>query len=115
MSRQPPDANDEPVPKIHRPSQGSEGEREASLLFLQIFAAADYYTADATLMSNVPPVYVDIILDPFLLNVLPRSLAPTGALIVLVAIVSYFVARLAVSYLQVLATSAGASPTKKKQ
>ena len=31
-----------------------------SLLFLQVFAAADYFTTNKTLMQNVPPVNVDI-------------------------------------------------------
>ncbi|RVX73608.1 hypothetical protein B0A52_02497 [Exophiala mesophila] len=47
-------------------------------LFLQVFAMADYYSLDTDLMEHVPPVAVDVILDPFILNVLPRSLLPTG-------------------------------------
>lgn len=43
-------------------------------------------------MSNIPPVYVDIILDPFILNVLPQSLIPTVGYIIVVAIVSWFIA-----------------------
>ena len=31
-----------------------------SLLFLQVFAAADYFTTNKTLMRNVPPVNIDI-------------------------------------------------------
>ena len=87
----------------------------SSLLFLQILAAADYYTTNTTLMSNVPPVYVDIILDPFYLNVLPRSLAPVGFFIVLVAVISYFIARQAVSWIQALAVHKKAAEDKKKQ
>ncbi|OTB04250.1 hypothetical protein M426DRAFT_321093 [Hypoxylon sp. CI-4A] len=68
-------------------------EREASILFLQILTAADYYTMNKTLMEHVAPVYVDIILDPFILNVLPRSLLPTVGYIIIVAIASWFVAR----------------------
>ncbi|KAI1381602.1 hypothetical protein F4677DRAFT_403564 [Hypoxylon crocopeplum] len=68
-------------------------EREASVLFLQILTAADYYTMDKTLMRDVPPVFVDIILDPFVLNVLPRSLLPTVMYIVVVAVASWFIAR----------------------
>jgi hypothetical protein len=44
-------------------------------------------------MEEVPPVYVDVILDPFIFNVLPRSLAPTVCYIVVVAIMSYFLAK----------------------
>ncbi|KAI3317492.1 hypothetical protein HD806DRAFT_514752 [Xylariaceae sp. AK1471] len=62
-----------------------------SVLFLRILAAADFYTTNHTLMKDVPPVFVDIILDPFILNVLPRSLLPTVAYIIVVAIVSWFV------------------------
>ncbi|KAI1408123.1 hypothetical protein F5Y13DRAFT_113254 [Hypoxylon sp. FL1857] len=68
-------------------------ERETSVLFLQILAAADYYTMNKTLMRNVPPVHVDIILDPFVLGVLPRSLLPTVGYIVAVAVASWFIAR----------------------
>ena len=48
-----------------------------SVLFLRIFAAADYFTLNTEMMENVPPVIVDVILDPYLLNVLPLSLVPT--------------------------------------
>lgn len=58
-------------------------------MFLQILSTADYFTTNSTLMKNPPPVDVDIILDPFLLNVLPRSLLPTVIYIVVVAIVAY--------------------------
>ncbi|KAI6087436.1 hypothetical protein F4821DRAFT_259092 [Hypoxylon rubiginosum] len=73
--------------------QASNSEREASVLFLQILAAADYYTMNKTLMRDVPPVYVDIILDPFVFNILPRSLVPTVGYVVVVAIASWFMSR----------------------
>ena len=41
-------------------------------------------------MENPPPVHVDIILDPFVFNVLPRSLVPTVAYIVLLAIGAWY-------------------------
>jgi hypothetical protein len=63
----------------------------SSTLFLQIFAAADYYTTNKTLMNEVPPVYVDIILDPFIFNVLPRSLLPTVAYVLLLAIGGWYI------------------------
>ncbi|KAH8820492.1 hypothetical protein F5884DRAFT_744846 [Xylogone sp. PMI_703] len=73
-----------PTPiKWHRPEQDFDTQ---STLFLQIFAAADYYTTNTTLMDNVPPVFVDIILDPYLFNIFPRSLLSTGAYIGLLAI-----------------------------
>lgn len=64
-----------------------------SVLFLRVRAAADYYSADKTLMQSVPPVVVDLILDPFLWNVFPRSLVPTAGWIAVVAVVALVVAR----------------------
>lgn len=48
-------------------------------------------------MQNVPPVAVDLILDPFLFNVFPRSLVPTAGWIVLVAILAVVLGRWAVN------------------
>ncbi|KGO76970.1 hypothetical protein PITC_003910 [Penicillium italicum] len=64
-----------------------------SVLFLHVHAAADYFSTDQTLMQNVPPVAVDLILDPFLFNVFPRSLVPTAGWIVLVAILAVVLGR----------------------
>ncbi|KAI1343892.1 hypothetical protein F5Y15DRAFT_411743 [Xylariaceae sp. FL0016] len=75
------------------PIKPLETEREASVLFLQILVAADYYTTNTTLMRQVPPVYVDIILDPFVYNILPRSLIPTVAYILIVAVTTWFLAQ----------------------
>jgi hypothetical protein len=44
-------------------------------------------------MRNVPPVVVDVILDPFLWNVFPRSLVPTAGWIVVVAVLAGVVGR----------------------
>lgn len=44
-------------------------------------------------MRDVPPVAVDVILDPFLWNVFPRSLVPTAGWIVVVAVLAGVVAR----------------------
>jgi hypothetical protein len=63
-----------------------------SILFLRIFAAADYFTLNTTLMETVPPVAADLILDPFLLNVFPRSLVPTAGWIAIVAATAWIVA-----------------------
>ncbi|OSS47811.1 hypothetical protein B5807_06501 [Epicoccum nigrum] len=68
--------------------ENSGGAR--SLLFLRIQAAASYYSTNRTLMDSPPPVDVDIILDPFLLNVLPRSLVPVAAYITIVAVAAWF-------------------------
>ncbi|AEO71497.1 uncharacterized protein THITE_2123929 [Thermothielavioides terrestris NRRL 8126] len=86
-------------------SNSSTGEREASILLLRVLAAADYFTTDASLMSSVPPVDVDIILDPFLLNVLPRSLAGTACYIAVLAVAAYFLSRRIVSWMQELIAS----------
>jgi hypothetical protein len=44
-------------------------------------------------MQNVPPVAVDLILDPFLFNVFPRSLVPTAGWIVVVAVLAVVLGR----------------------
>jgi hypothetical protein len=44
-------------------------------------------------MRDVPPVAVDVILDPFLWNVFPRSLVPTAGWIVVVAVLAGVVGR----------------------
>ncbi|KAL4944037.1 hypothetical protein BDV06DRAFT_188399 [Aspergillus oleicola] len=64
-----------------------------SVLFLRISAAADYFSLDQNLMENVPPVLADVILDPFLMNVFPRSLVPTAGWIVVVAVSAVLIAR----------------------
>lgn len=61
-----------------------------SLLFLRVQAAASYYSTNRTLMDFPPPVNLDLILDPYLLNVLPRSLGPFAIYITAVAIGSWF-------------------------
>lgn len=43
-------------------------------------------------MQDVPPVAVDLILDPFLWNVFPRSLVPTAGWIGVVSLVALVVA-----------------------
>jgi hypothetical protein len=57
-----------------------------SLLLLRIQSAASFYSSNRTLMSNPPLVDVDIILDPFILNVLPQSLGLPALYIAIVAI-----------------------------
>ncbi|KAL4776870.1 hypothetical protein BDW60DRAFT_51813 [Aspergillus nidulans var. acristatus] len=65
----------------------------ASVLLLRISAAADYFSLDQELMENVPPVLADIILDPFLNNVFPKSLVPTAAWIGIVSCMAVVLAR----------------------
>lgn len=85
---------EDPQPSISQVEKKSNRYNNlSSILFLQVFAAADYYTTNKTLMEHVPPVYVDIILDPFIFNVFPRSLLPTAAYIILVAIGSWYLAQ----------------------
>ncbi|KAF4637530.1 hypothetical protein G7Y89_g561 [Cudoniella acicularis] len=74
-----------------------------STLFLQVFAAADYYTTNKTVMHNVPPVFVDIILDPYIFNVFPRSLIPTAAYIILLALGSWYISKFISKWFQNLA------------
>lgn len=64
-----------------------------TVLFLHVQAAADYFTTNKTLMRHPEPVDVDIILDPYLANVLPISLLPTAAYIIVLAIVAWFISR----------------------
>jgi len=65
----------------------------SSILFLHIQAAADYFTMNHTLMENVPPVFVDIILDPFVFNVVPRSLLQTAAYILVLAVGGWYLSK----------------------
>jgi hypothetical protein len=64
---------------------------QKSILLLQIFAAADYFSLNKTLMSDVPPVLVDIILDPYLLNIFPKSLVPTAGYLIVLAVGAWFI------------------------
>ncbi|KAL2020109.1 hypothetical protein VTK56DRAFT_8714 [Thermocarpiscus australiensis] len=93
-----------PVPKDTASSSSSSSEdkqeEQVSVLLLRVVAAADYFTTDASLMAEVPPVDVDIILDPYLFNALPRSLAGTACYIVILAVVAYLLAEKTVSWMQ---------------
>ena len=85
-----------------------------SVLFLEILAAADYFTMNKTLMDSVPPVFVDIILDPFLFNVFPRSLVPTAIYIIVLAIGSWFLSKFISAWILGLAKEDMAAVEKKK-
>jgi len=119
MSRQQTeDAPDEAQqPRIYRPSEAERaaGERVSSVLFLQILAAADYFSANKTLMETVPPVYVDIILDPFFFNVLPQSLLPTVGYIVVIAVISLVLSRKVVAWIQGYIAYAQSEEQKEKK
>ncbi|QKX60731.1 uncharacterized protein TRUGW13939_07877 [Talaromyces rugulosus] len=86
-----------------------------SVLFLRILAAADYYTANSTLMESVQPVKADIILDPFLLNVFPRSLVPTVIYALPVAVLVYFIGAYIAKTLSIAITTAGDDSSNKKE
>ncbi|KAK3059960.1 hypothetical protein LTS18_009649, partial [Coniosporium uncinatum] len=76
----------------HCPQSAGSRRQDQTVLFLQIQAAADFFTLNKTLMSDPPLVDVDIILDPYILNVFPRSLLPTAGYITIIAVASYFLA-----------------------
>jgi hypothetical protein len=73
----------------HRPLSSAEGVDQA-LLFLRISAAADYYSLNTSLMEQVPPVFVDVILDQYVFGIFPKSLVPTAGYIVTLAVGSWF-------------------------
>lgn len=83
--------------------RSSAQEREASVLFLHVQAAADYFTDDINLMTHPPPVLVDLILDPFLYNVIPRTLVPTAGYLILVGFVTWFLSQWIASSLRSVA------------
>ncbi|KIW80382.1 hypothetical protein Z517_06997 [Fonsecaea pedrosoi CBS 271.37] len=75
---------------LQRKAEASTSDVGSTFLFLQVLAAADYFSLNQTLMEVVPPVAVDIILDPYVLNVLPQSLAPTGLYLLVIAVGAWF-------------------------
>ncbi|KAF3765455.1 hypothetical protein M406DRAFT_242463, partial [Cryphonectria parasitica EP155] len=91
MSRQFPLNAGNPQADTHsyHPSTSSSS---SSVLFLRVSAAADYFTLNQTLMKTPEPVLADLILDPFVYNVLPRSLVPTVVYVVFVAAGSWVLA-----------------------
>ncbi|KAK2041625.1 hypothetical protein LZ31DRAFT_556715 [Colletotrichum somersetense] len=97
------------------PTQRKKHGHEASLLFLRVLAAADYFTDNATLIAQAEPVSVDLILDPFLLNALPRSLLPTVVYIVAVAILAWFLSRRILVWIQPVLAADGKSAEMKKR
>ncbi|KAF2003028.1 hypothetical protein P154DRAFT_544074 [Amniculicola lignicola CBS 123094] len=81
-----------------------------STLFLRIQAAASFFSSNHTLMEHPPPVDADIILDPFILNVLPRSLAPFAAYISVVAVGAWLLSGYVYRWLLSHAVEAPAKP-----
>lgn len=62
LSRRHPDAVTGPSDELQKLplAEGPKPQNPRSLLFLQVLAAADYFSANQSLMQNVPPVHVDI-------------------------------------------------------
>jgi hypothetical protein len=54
-------------------------------------------------MEDVPPVVVDIILDPFIFNVFPQSLTYTALYLAIVALASIFIAKFVSDWIQAVA------------
>ncbi|TGZ83030.1 hypothetical protein EX30DRAFT_146861 [Ascodesmis nigricans] len=67
-----------------------EKGRVASRLYLRAWAKAAYFSNDVERMEKPESVDVEIILDPFLLNVFPESLLWTARYIVAVAVFAWF-------------------------
>ncbi|VUC23890.1 unnamed protein product [Clonostachys rosea] len=99
-------------PRVYRPAQEEAGERKSSVLLVRIHAVADYFTRDQELMRTPPPVLVDLTLDPFLYNILPRSLLPTLGYIACFSIITWFVARWVATSLRSFAGDAPAAQKK---
>ncbi|KAI8943452.1 hypothetical protein NX059_001461 [Plenodomus lindquistii] len=81
-----------------------------SILFLRVQAAASYYSTNRTLMDSPPPVHVDLILDPFILNIFPKSLAPFAIYISAVAIGAWFLSGYIYRHLLSVASEAPNKP-----
>lgn len=64
-------------------------------------------------MKDPPPVLVDLILDPFIYNIVPRSLIPTAGFIVAVSLVAIFAARYIASKLQSIAITSDSTEKKR--
>jgi hypothetical protein len=64
--------------------------KTTSSLFLHVHAAASYFTTNKTLMDSPPPVLADLILDPYMLNIFPKSLLPTAGYIIALVVISWF-------------------------
>jgi hypothetical protein len=97
-----PNEAEDQIPRISKTSSKASYDDVSSVLFLHIQAAADYYTMNRTLMENVSPVFVDVILDPYILNVLPRSLVPTVGYIIILAIGSWFLSKYVNRWVEIL-------------
>lgn len=81
---------EKPERKRPEPTSSPHTSKE-SVLFLRVRAAAEFYTTNKDLMLSPPPVDVDLILDPYVFNIFPKSLGPTALYIVVLAVCAWFV------------------------
>lgn len=94
----------------------TQPDAPSSNLLMRICAAASYYTHEEGLMEEVPPVNVDITLDPFLFHVLPTTLLPVVAYILFLIPISWYVGRRVTTWLESLAEKAAQErPSKSKR
>lgn len=77
-----------------------EEQSPQALLFLRVWAAADFFSLNDTLMNQPLTVDVDIILDPYVLNIFPVSLLPTGAYVLIIGAISWPLSKLFWNWLQ---------------
>lgn len=70
-----------------------------SIFFLHIQAAADYFATNQTLMIQPSPVDIDLILDPYIGGIFPRSLGPISIYIVTIASVAWLTSKFSWKYL----------------
>ncbi|KAL2759526.1 hypothetical protein ACRALDRAFT_2023707 [Sodiomyces alcalophilus JCM 7366] len=87
------DDGQEPLP--FQPYDGAMGYPSA--IFLRVRAAADYYSEDAARMAQVEPPLVDIIMDPYVLGIIPESLMSTVAYVIVIAVLAILLSRHIVS------------------
>ncbi|CAO2648579.1 Nn.00g078460.m01.CDS01 [Neocucurbitaria sp. VM-36] len=97
-------------PQVERYSQEAQQTALQSALFLRVQAAAAFYSTNRTLMENPPPVHVDIILDPFVLNIFPQSLGPFALYVSAVAVGAWFLSGYIYRWLLSVATGTPSKP-----
>lgn len=107
-----PTGNNDPRLLNTKASSLDGQEARQSSMLLQVRAFADYFTHEAALMREPPPVLVDLILDPYIYNVVPQSLLSTVGYITTIAIITWFVAQSIASRLQSIA--AGGIESKRE-
>ncbi|KAI5855839.1 hypothetical protein BZA05DRAFT_369420 [Tricharina praecox] len=73
------------------PQDGAVQEISGSKLYLRVLAKTAYVSSQKSRMENPEPVDVDIILDPYFLNVVPESLLKIIPIIVMVAVFAWWV------------------------